>query len=205
MTPVLRDHPGNEELLARARAGEAEAFCRLMEESEGRVFRQALALSGDVSVAEDLVAETMVGAWEGLGRFDGGCRLSTWLYAILLHRFQKHVRRVRSRPAPAAAQDAEEQGRRVDALESHEDGRPTAAQAAQSGESAERMRQAVAGLPEEHRSVLMLRFFEEASLAEIAAALGIPVGTVKSRLHHGLEKLRQREEVVNLWAERRDP
>ncbi len=204
MMPALGEKAGSEELLARARAGEAEAFCRLMEPAEGRLFRQALALAGDVPAAEDLVAETLIGAWEGIARFDGGCRLSTWLYAILLHRFQKHVRRLRSRPAPAAAGDAAEVGRMARVLESVADGGPTACEAAQRVESAERMRRAVSGLPEEHRTVLMLRFFEEASLSEIASALGIPVGTVKSRLHHGLEKLRCREDVVNLWAERRD-
>jgi RNA polymerase sigma-70 factor (ECF subfamily) len=58
----------------------------------------------------------------------------------------------------------------------------------------------VAALPDEHRAVLELRFFAGASLDEIAALLGCPLGTVKSRLHHGLEKLRRARISVNLFA-----
>jgi RNA polymerase sigma-70 factor (ECF subfamily) len=58
----------------------------------------------------------------------------------------------------------------------------------------------VASLPEEHRLVVELRFFAGATLDEIAAALGCPLGTVKSRLHHALEKLRQMNLAVNLFT-----
>ena len=188
-------------LLARARGGEAEAFCRLMRAEEARVFRQALALVGDRSVAEDLAAETFVAAWQSFGRFDGGCRLSTWLYAILLHRFQKHLRRGRSRIPSAAPAEGGSGGT---GGPEEADGGPTGADAAVQAEEERLWRRALAELPEEHRDVLLLRFFEDASLAEIGSALGIPVGTVKSRLHHGLEKLRRMEVVVNLRMERRD-
>src|SRR5580658_4821508 len=90
------------EALARARAGEPEAFCRLTEPLQTRLLRQAATLSGDVGVAEDLVAETLVEAWKSLARYDESCRLSTWLYAILLHRYQKWRRRARSRPVVLA-------------------------------------------------------------------------------------------------------
>ena len=65
-------------------------------------------------------------------------------------------------------------------------------------ETADRLREAVSALPEKHQQVILLRFFEEASLAEIAALLGCSVGTVKSRLHYALEKLREAQEGVNL-------
>jgi RNA polymerase sigma-70 factor (ECF subfamily) len=71
-------------------------------------------------------------------------------------------------------------------------------------EDAQRVRQAVASLPEEHRLVVELRFFAGATLDEIAAALGCPLGTVKSRLHHALEKLRQMNLAVNLFASSRE-
>src|ERR1700691_494552 len=90
------------EVLWRARDGEAEEFCRLIEPLQTRLLRQALAMSGDVSAAEDLVAETLVEAWKSLARYDESCRFSTWLYAILLHRHQKWTRRARSRPVALA-------------------------------------------------------------------------------------------------------
>lgn len=200
---------GNDELLARSRAGDADAFCRLVAPEEARLFRQALALCGERAAAEDLVAETLVAAWQGVGRFDGRCRLSTWLYAILVHRFQKQLRRGRSRlPSassvpgldPAAGPHPEAEGRTGLSGTTV----PTGAEAVEQAEREARMRQAMMALPEEHRSVLLLRFFEEATLDEIASALGIPVGTVKSRLHHGLVKLRRMEVVVNLREEWRD-
>src|SRR5215831_15198026 len=86
------------ETLARARTGDAEAFCRLTEPLQTRLLRQAAALSGDLNCAEDLVSETLVEAWKSLARYDETCRFSTWLYAILLHRWQKSVRRARCRP-----------------------------------------------------------------------------------------------------------
>ena len=69
-------------------------------------------------------------------------------------------------------------------------------------ETADAMRQAITRLPDKHQTVLLLRFFEDASLQEIAAALGCSVGTVKSRLHHALEKLRRMN--LNLSELRRD-
>ena len=71
-------------------------------------------------------------------------------------------------------------------------------------EDAQRVRQAVASLPEEHRLVVELRFFAGARLGEIAAVLGCPLGTVKSRLHHALEKLRQMNLEVNLFTSCRE-
>ena len=59
-------------------------------------------------------------------------------------------------------------------------------------------------LPEKHRQVVLLRFFEDASLEEIAGALDCSVGTVKSRLHHALEKLRRMKNSVNFSEWRRD-
>ena len=93
-----RLEPTAPEILSRAREGDSSAFCRLVEPLQPRSFRQAVALSGDVSAAEDLVSETLVEAWKSLPRYNETCRLSTWLYSILLHRYQKSVRRARSRP-----------------------------------------------------------------------------------------------------------
>ena len=59
-------------------------------------------------------------------------------------------------------------------------------------------------MPEEHRLVVELRFFAGATLDEIATALGCPLGTVKSRLHHALEKLRQMNLAVNLFTSTRE-
>ncbi len=87
--PVTVDQ---EALLRRAAEGDAEAFCHLAAPCERRLFQRALALCRNPALAEDLAAETLVAAWKSIKRFDGRCRFSTWLYAILVHRFEPSAR-----------------------------------------------------------------------------------------------------------------
>jgi RNA polymerase sigma-70 factor (ECF subfamily) len=190
--------PESVELLSRAREGDVEAFCAVAQASEQRLFQQAVALGHDPATAEDLVAETLIEAWKSIGRFDGSCRFSTWLYAILVHRHQKLARRRRSRPAPLSALPSGEVAAGELLLERLPDTRASPPEMLAQREEDERVRAAVHALPERHRRVVLLRFFEDASLPEIAAALGLSVGTVKSRLHHALAKLRKMKALVNL-------
>ena len=181
------------ELIGRAQAGEASAFERLAGRHAAHLWRSALALGKDGHWAEDLVQETLVEAWRSLARFDGRCRFSTWLYGILRHRFLKGGRGRYTVRLSAA-----------DALGQEQCTARSPDQSAEVSEDAARVRRAVAGLPEEHRLVVELRFFAGATLEEIAAALGCPLGTVKSRLHHALRKLRQMDFAVNLFTSSRE-
>jgi RNA polymerase sigma-70 factor (ECF subfamily) len=178
-------------LLRRARAGDAPAFCQLTEPLQARLLRQAAALTGDLSVAEDLVSETLVEAWKSLDRYDETCRFSTWLYAILLHRRQKMARRARSRPSVLAWLPSFARDGLISRQEKLPSPEPSPSESAARSETAAWVRQCVDRLPERHRRVILLRFFEDAALADMAVVLGCPEGTVKSRLHHALEKLRQ--------------
>jgi len=177
-------------LLARACAGETQAFCLLTEPLQARLLRQAVMLAG-INAAQDLVSETLVEAWKSLSRYNQSCRLSTWLYAILLHRHQKSVRRARIRPISLAwlpfleARNLHEQQANLPSPG------PSPAEAMVGREMSSRLRQCVDLLPDKHRQIILLRFFEDASLPDMAAVLGCSVGTVKSRLHHALEKLRK--------------
>ena len=187
-----------QQLLQRAQEGNAEAFCALAQAHERRLFQQALALCRNPATAEDLAADTIIEAWKSIGRFDGRCRFSTWLYAILLHRHQKLVRQQRSRPVslsllPVSEADASER-----LLERLPDPQPFSPDVLARTDDDARLREAVQALPEKHRQVVQLRFFEDAAVSEIAVALGLSVGTVKSRLHHALEKLRKMKTIVNL-------
>jgi RNA polymerase sigma-70 factor (ECF subfamily) len=176
--------------LALARAGDADAFCRLIEPLQTRLLRQAAAMSGDVSAAEDLVSETLVEAWKSLARYDESCRFSTWLYAILLHRHQKWRRRARSRPVALAWLPVSERDPLIAKQDHISAPEPSPAEEAARNENFVLMRECVALLPEKHRQIILLRFFEDASLPDMARVLDCPIGTVKSRLHHALEKLR---------------
>lgn len=180
--------PDTQALLALAQAGDTQAFGRLVQPLEGRLLRQAVALCREPSAAEDLASETLIEAWQSLRRFNGTCRLSTWLYAILLHRYQKSIRRARCRPIPPAWLpffDGEKTQCNRPAAG------PTPSGTVEQQELAGELRRTIDTLPPKHRDVILLRFFEDASLADMAAVLGCSVGTVKSRLHHALGKLRK--------------
>lgn len=178
-------------LLARAREGDADAFCLLVEPLQSRLLRQALALCGDPATAEDLASETLIQGWKSLRSYNETCRLSTWLYGILLHRHQKHIRKSRRWPLPLSwlsfTQAGEDEAARPELPAAGSS--PT--QSILQDEVSQELRRAIDALPHKHREVILLRFFEEAALADMAALLGCSMGTVKSRLHHALEKLRK--------------
>ena len=175
-------------LLALAREGDVAAFSRVMEAEQSRLMAQALAFCADPHLAQDLVQETMIAAWKSLHRFDGSCRLFTWLYVILLRQHRRSVGWF-SRRLPMATLE------QLAAAERHE---PQAAGVdKEAAVESEVMRAMIAALPTRHREVIRLRFYAGASEAEIALVLGISQGTVKSRLHNGLDKLRRMKEKVN--------
>ena len=184
------DPSSDHELICRFQAGDVSAFQTLAARHCEPLSRCAITLCRDRQLAEDIAQETLLEAWRSLARFDGRCRFSTWLYGILRHRFLKSRRRNHLPITELPSGDL------VSLPYSPSD--PT--RELQRADDATRVRQAVAALPSEHRDVIELRFFADASLDDIAAVLDIPLGTVKSRLHNGLEKLRQQRLAVNLFA-----
>ena len=177
------------ELIGRAQAGEAIAFERLAWLHAARLWRCALALGKDGHWAEDLAQETLFEAWRSLRAF----RRPLPVLHLAVRHSAASVLEGMAKPehrgafcnrcsSPRACTEC------------------TPDRSAETSEDARRVRQAVADLPEEHRLVVELRFFAGATLDEIAAALGCPLGTVKSRLHYGLEKLRHKNLAVNLFT-----
>jgi len=175
-------------LLDRARAGDTEAFCGICRIYETRLWRQAIALCSDASLADDLAQDTLVEAWKCLHRYNGRCQFFTWLCAILLNRYRNTVRAKRPVPLSSlAGHDRKEFQNSIDNL-ADQDSSPD--QAAQLREQAALVRNCIEALPTKHQQVIYLRFYVDDTLEGIAAALGCSVGTVKSRLFHALDKLR---------------
>lgn len=195
ITRMASVETSDDEVRRRAQTGDPAAFRRIAELHSGPLTACAFSLCRDRHFAEDLVQETLVEAWRSLSRFDGRCRFSTWLYGILRNRYMKAIRR--HAISVKCHQDAI-------SPETFAKGGPTPACAAERSEDALRVRNAVAGLVDEHRLVVELRFFVGATLDEIAAIVGCPLGTVKSRLHHGLEKLRQMNLAMNHFQQYRE-
>lgn len=181
-------HTDIEQLIDRAQQGSRPAYEELIRSHEVALLRHARGLCRDRSLAQDLAQETLLEAWRSIRRYNGRCRFSTWLYAILLHRHQKHLRRAKRWPVsfPRVFGGTDEDERTPS--EPVDDSTPEGH--AEDIDRATQVRRAIDQLPSAQRQVILLRFYEDAPLAEIAAALKCRLGTVKSRLHYGLEKLR---------------
>ncbi len=164
------------ELVRRCRTGDPEAFRRLVEIQHERVYRTAYALTGQREAAQEVVQETFLRAWRGLGRFRGEASLATWLIRLAIAAGTDELRRQRRHallrqvlvPLPFARRDPTTLVDQRDELD-----------------------QALARLSPKARQVVALRFGLDLSLKEIADTLGCPEGTVKSRLHTALAQLRE--------------
>lgn len=188
---VLPD-PAERELVARAREGDEQAFRTLVELHQDQILRLAMrVLRCDAALAEDLTQEVFLRVFRGLGSFDGAVRFRVWAHRIAMnvcvsayrkdHSLKRGSRRTISLDAPVAG----DPDLRID---------PPArvlgpAERAQELEFADRVRFAVADLPDEFRHAVLLRDMQGLSYEEVAETLGIPVGTVRSRLHRGRQLL----------------
>jgi RNA polymerase sigma-70 factor (ECF subfamily) len=188
-TFVAIESPGRQSPLELARDGDAEAFGEVYRAHATGLLRQAMALSGNATLAEELAEDTLVEAWKSLRRYNGRCEFFTWLCAILLHRYRNSLRKNRLRPlCPRAGREQDEL---TNAAEKLADQASLPDEAAALHDQSALVRECIDSLPAKHQQVIYLRFYVEESLEGIAAALGCSVGTVKSRLFHALEKLRR--------------
>jgi RNA polymerase sigma-70 factor (ECF subfamily) len=193
-TFVEREFPDTQSLLQEAQAGDAEAFGELCEVYETPLLRHAMTLCGNATLAEDLAQDTLVEAWKCLHRYNGRCQFFTWLCAILLNRYRNTLRAQRRFPQAASGGLAQDEFH--ENLENLPDHGYQPDETAQLREQAAALRACIDALPAKHQQVIFLRFYVDDSLEGIAAALGCPPGTVKSRLFKALEKLRK----MNLMA-----
>ncbi len=175
------------ELVARARQGDEAAFEQLVLRHQRYVFNLACRVLGDYTEAEDVAQEAFVRAWRGLSGFRGQAQFTTWLYRIVqnlcLNRLPGLRREllqtepleevlVNPNPSPADLFDVREQMAFLHAQ--------------------------LDRLPEKYRLVLTLRYLQHLSYAEVAAALDVPMGTVKTHIHRARQLLRER---LRQWEE----
>jgi RNA polymerase sigma-70 factor (ECF subfamily) len=180
---TLEDDGMEEELIERIRRGDAAAFQELVESYATLAGCVARALVPDRAPAEDAVQEAWVDVWRGLPTFDARRPFRPWLLALVANRCRKAVRRKEFQTIDLAAADA-------DALAAADD----LADGAVRREANAELRTVLLTLPREQQQVLALRFFADLELAEIGLVMGIPLGTVKSRLHRALAAARARLE-----------
>lgn len=176
-----------DELLPRLRRGDADAFRLLVDRFGDDLFRLARSTMGGEADAGDVVQETLVGAFRGIGNFDGRSSLRTWLMRILFNQASKAKRSRRLRQAvPLHAVDGSA-GAPHDADRTLLQAPPQPSIDAHIDVTA-----MLQTLSDEHRRVLVLREIQRLSYAEIAETLDVPVGTVESRLHRARQELLRR-------------
>jgi RNA polymerase sigma-70 factor, ECF subfamily len=155
--------------------GDAEAAKALIDRYRrplAAVLHRALGNSAEV---DDVFQETWIRVVRSARRYDPEQRFSTWLFAIAWNlvkdRWSRRVEHDDASLASIASNARSPEERAID------------------NDRAERVRELVARLPERLSQAILLRYFDELSEREVAERLGVPVGTVKSRLHHGLKQL----------------
>lgn len=183
---------GEAQFIERLRAGEAAAFDHLVAERSGDIYALLYRLTEDAEEARDLTQETFLRAFQSISRFRGDADLKTWLYRIAINqarnRWRWWRRRRRDVTVSLDAQDGERE-------------QPLSAKLRAVGNNPEQetlaheretsLRAALRSLSRSYREAVILRDIEGLSYEEIAAALEISVGTVKSRLSRGRLELRK--------------
>lgn len=184
--------PSDEDLLARLRDGDREAFAPLVRRYERELFGYLRRYVGDDDLADDVFQNTFLQVFLKIGQYEPGRPARPWLYAIATNQaidaLRRRARRTADRPADTvSAPDEEGEPRPLfELLPAPGDAPPDAADRA---EQREQVQAAVARLPELLRQAVLLVYFQGLKYQDAAEVLGIPVGTVKSRLHAALTKL----------------
>lgn len=165
------------ELIVQAQQGDRRAFGELVRLHHSGVINVVYRMCGDANLAEDAAQEAFIRAWQHLPNYKPRSPFRNWVYRIATNAALDTLRRERE------TEDVDEMP-----LATPEDGPEALVEKVERGE---RVRQAVLALPPASRAVLVLREYEGLSYQEIAETLGIPIGTVMSRLNYARGQLRK--------------
>jgi RNA polymerase sigma-70 factor (ECF subfamily) len=187
-------------LIDRAQKGDRDALDQLIRKYEKRAYQYAFRLTSNSEEACDVVADAFVRVFGALPNFKGNSAFTTWLYRILTNCFLDHRKKERNRQGTSL--EAVLQTDEGDLERQFESADATPADASEKKQREEIFEAAVATLPEYQRVMITLYHGEMLSYEEIAEALDLPIGTVKSRLNRARLSLREMlvkdEELFNL-------
>ena len=174
----------DELLLRRAQGGDPEAFEQLMGPLEQLVWRVCWHYMGNREAAEDCGQEAMVRIWRNLGSYRGDCALESWVYRIAANCCMDWLRK-KKRDRSVSMEPLREKGF------DQADNAPGTEEQAIAADERQRLREAIADLPEEQREALVMTQLERISYEEAARTLGVSEGTVKSRVNRAKARLRE--------------
>lgn len=177
-----------QELVARAKAGDDEAFAQLMRDNEKRIYNLTLRMTGNPDDAMDLAQEAFLNAWRGLKFFKGDSAFSTWVYRLASNACIDHLRRKTRRQDISAAMPTNEED---DSSPDIPDERFQPEQELERQELRQAVTDGLQQLSDEHRQVLVMREINGLTYQEIADVLDLEPGTVKSRIARARNSLRK--------------
>lgn len=183
---VLGQTEADAALVAKAQAGDVGAFGELVSRYSRTVYGVVSRMVTDRDDVDDIAQEVFVLAYRSIGSFRCEAEFSTWVYRIAVNTTIKQMKRTKARQASSIDDPATGL---ADVLVSAEADRPE--RIAERKARNEALRQAVLELPEKHRAVVVLHYFENLGCDEIARVLECSVGTVWSRLHYACKRLQQ--------------
>jgi RNA polymerase sigma-70 factor (ECF subfamily) len=175
------------DLVAKALQGNQKAFRAIVERYHSTAYAVVRGVLGDSDEVDDVLQNVYIKMYRGLAGFRGESRLSTWIYQIARNEAINAARR--RRPEGTPVEDV--------ILAAREADRPDAVYGER--ELGRQMEAAMARLDENHRMALELRYMGERSYEEIAEAMGLPIGTVKTYIYRG------KAELKKVLVRRRDP
>ena len=167
-----------QDLVQAARAGDQSAFGALVQQHQTMVYNLALRMVGNPEDAADLTQEAFLSAWRSLASFQGQAAFSTWLYRLTSNACIDFLRREKRRGAVSLTSEDEEDEHQLEVS----DDRYSPERELEKKEARRAVEEGLAALSPEHRQVLLLRELEGLSYTEIAQALELEEGTVKSRI-----------------------
>lgn len=199
---VTLNNPGadttrEQELIARVQAGERELFYQLVQPYERRVFAAALAILRNETDAEDVAQEAMLKAFANIRQFRAEARFSTWLIQITVN--EALMRRRRERTVVMEGIDDRREDEGEYAPRDFADWREIPSEALERKELRQKLAQALAGLDHKYREVFVMRDMQHLNIQETAAALGISVASVKTRLLRA--RLMLRDLLAGGWSQ----
>ncbi|AUS98714.1 RNA polymerase subunit sigma-24 [Clostridium thermosuccinogenes] len=178
------------DLLKKARNGDIEAFEQLIEDYQKRVFNIALRMIGNYDDANELAQEVFIRIFKSIKDFKEESSLSTWIYRITTNVCLDEIRKRKNKNVVSLDEEVKlEEG---DLQRQVEDTRPTPDVIAEKNEVRKLVKDAIMSLPEEQRTVIILRDIQGFSYEEIAKIMKCPEGTVKSRINRSRQILRDR-------------
>lgn len=182
----------DENLLEQFRRGNAEAFGQLVRRYERELYGYLRRYVGDGSLAEDVFQNTFLQVYVKSGQYEAGRPVRPWLYVIATNQAIDAMRRNGRHQAVSLDEPrAEGEGDLARLMELLQSRGPSPPESAAAAERKEQVRAGVDRLPDFLKQVLILAYYQGLKYREIADVLGIPVGTVKSRLHAALVKLQE--------------